>query len=71
MKEMQEVMKVEEAKDREIHTLTKKLNKLLFKSSKHEAEISEYIWWIEEREHTHEIEQSMNRKKFSLEKKKN
>lgn len=68
---MQENIKIEEQKDREIHMLTKKLNKLLFKSSKHEAEIQEYIRWLEEKDHNFEIEQCMNWKKFALEKKKN
>lgn len=56
LKEFSDVVALDDSKDKEIQILTKKLNKLLYKSGKHDAEIAEYAWKLEEKDHMFEIE---------------
>lgn len=71
LKECSDILTIDDQKEKEIQILTKKLNKLLYKSGKHDAEVAEYAWKLEEKDHMMEIEQCLTRKKFSLEKKRN
>lgn len=56
MKEYSDVIALDDSKDKEIQILTKKLNKLLYKAGKHDAEIAEYARKLEEKDHMFEIE---------------
>lgn len=42
LKECSDILTIDDQKEKEIQILTKKLNKLLYKSGKHDAEVAEY-----------------------------